>query len=262
MKAGDKFKNLFSGNEGTIVAVNPDDTVEISYNSGPYAGDEPQLHTIHMGGIEIIPGFSPRFSKKQDHDITNETLSNLAHHPMFPPGTRVIDKDGDVGTVVSRVFESDGPVVEITLDDYPAGGTFDTDLQDLTLLKYPSVEAELSKYESSDTDTPPETSKHITGFAHSMLYIDGVSLVSMLEQANANGWNENQAQIDKEQEQIAARTNQLLNELYHDRARLEKVVADAVELMDKAYEILVDDEESDFTSGLLHQFIDTHGSKE
>lgn len=252
MKAGDKFKNIVSGNEGTVVAINPDNTVDLVYNSAPYVGDDRQVHTVHVDGIEIIPGFSPRFSKQHDHDISNETLSNLAHHPMFPPGTRVIDKDGDVGTVTSRVFESDGPCVEIELDGYQYCGPFDTDLDDLTLV---DLSSQITwgnwlypDQASDDTDT-------------------GVNKPHSISKG----------QIDKGQEQITARTNQLLNELYHDRARLEKVVNDGVQVIDTLLKVtentrigaaqddtgeLSDEEYIAWAYGLGQQFVDTHGDGE
>ena len=90
------------------------------------------------------------------------------------------------------------------------------------------------------TDTPPENTPVLgwyqggtiaptnyvipEGVDHDHVIIGGVKLSAMLDQANANGWNEQRAQDDKEQAQIAKLNNQLLNELYHDRARLEKQV--------------------------------------
>lgn len=55
------------------------------------------------------------------------------------------------------------------------------------------------------------------------------------------------------------RTNQLLNELYHDRARLERVVRDAVELCLTAMELEeTERDDSEYVLGLLQQFVDTH----
>jgi len=65
---------------------------------------------------------------------------------------------------------------------------------------------------------------------------------------------------------------QLLNELYHDRARLERVVKDAVHLT-KAAERFINNEEGnvdeggapvtlDLIMGWLTQFRDTHGTDE
>ena len=56
----------------------------------------------------------------------------------------------------------------------------------------------------------------------------------------------------------ATRTNQLLNELYHDRARLERAVKDAVTL---AKSVIANIPEVDDTelAGHLLQFVDTHG---
>jgi hypothetical protein len=71
------------------------------------------------------------------------------------------------------------------------------------------------------------------------------------------------------------RTSQLLNELYHDRARLERVVKDAVSLMETIERFLERDSTSTpkwgsgeamtthqheaWVTGLIDQFIDTHG---
>ena len=55
------------------------------------------------------------------------------------------------------------------------------------------------------------------------------------------------------------RTNQLLNELYHDRARLERVVKDAVELCQTAMQLEeTERDDSEYVLGLLQQFVDTH----
>jgi hypothetical protein len=55
------------------------------------------------------------------------------------------------------------------------------------------------------------------------------------------------------------RTNQLLNELYHDRARLERVVKDAKDLADTFIDLLngVRDDE-DYVAGLAMGFSDAH----
>lgn len=55
----------------------------------------------------------------------------------------------------------------------------------------------------------------------------------------------------------------LLNELYHDRARLERVVTDAVDLL-KAVEEYLDGKDlrtKDLLDGMVVQFIDTHGER-
>jgi hypothetical protein len=62
------------------------------------------------------------------------------------------------------------------------------------------------------------------------------------------------------------RTEQLLNELYHDRARLEKIVANAVKVVrgikEYAEEIehgAVTDEDAAYVAGQIDQFLDQHG---
>lgn len=51
----------------------------------------------------------------------------------------------------------------------------------------------------------------------------------------------------------------LLNELYHDRARLERVVKDAVELCQTAVQLeKTERDDSEYVLGLLEQFVDTH----
>ena len=76
------------------------------------------------------------------------------------------------------------------------------------------------------------------GVDHDHVIIGGVKLSAMLDQANANGWNEQRAQDDKEQAQIAKLNNQLLNELYHDRARLEKQVDNLKQTLVYAADVL------------------------
>lgn len=82
--------------------------------------------------------------------------------------------------------------------------------------------------------------------------------------------SETEAEIDrlirnaKEDGPLQTRTSQLINELYHDRARLERVVADAVEICEAAVEIC--DEQDQMVeggwepgfSGHAQQFVDTH----
>lgn len=70
-------------------------------------------------------------------------------------------------------------------------------------------------------------------------------------------WNVKQV---KEPDQ---RTNQLLNELYHDRARLERVVTDAVNTMEAVLDLLdgTSPLSKDTLYGTLCQFVDTHQSE-
>jgi hypothetical protein len=58
----------------------------------------------------------------------------------------------------------------------------------------------------------------------------------------------------------ATRTNQLLNELYHDRARLERVVKDAVALAKSSATALQWLNKEPEHVGFLRQFVDTHES--
>lgn len=62
------------------------------------------------------------------------------------------------------------------------------------------------------------------------------------------------------------RTNQLLNELYHDRARLERVVHESVNLLQLAHEIILAkqdgteaDVDEDYVLGQMVGFVDTQG---
>jgi len=75
----------------------------------------------------------------------------------------------------------------------------------------------------------------------------------------------NEAKVEFEHERT--RTNQLLNELYHDRARLERVIEDAVALLQDCVECaavnnLVDAHGEKIGDcslfGSIQQFIDTH----
>jgi hypothetical protein len=51
----------------------------------------------------------------------------------------------------------------------------------------------------------------------------------------------------------------LLNELYHDRARLERAVKDAVDLCETAMQLEeTTRDDSEYVLGLLQQFVDTH----
>lgn len=77
------------------------------------------------------------------------------------------------------------------------------------------------------------------------------------------------------QDPTDTRTNQLLNELYHDRSRLERVVKDAVALMTGIDQYLQEDFETgsegrwvdqdsmrSYLTGCIDQFVDTHGDQE
>jgi hypothetical protein len=77
-----------------------------------------------------------------------------------------------------------------------------------------------------------------------------------------------QADRIAERDQTDKLTKQLLNELYHDRARLEKVVQDAVAVIQKAYNQMFDidttsviENEWHYTMGQMSQFVDTHGDQ-
>lgn len=67
-----------------------------------------------------------------------------------------------------------------------------------------------------------------------------------------------------DQSKSEKRTDQLLNELYHDRARLEKVVADAVQVVDILLAYIEDgatvDRSEDLCIGIAMQFMDSHGA--
>lgn len=77
-----------------------------------------------------------------------------------------------------------------------------------------------------------------------------------------------EAEIDRlirdAKEEGQTRTSQLINELYHDRARLERVVADAVAICEAAVGIcdeqdqMVDGDWEPEFRGHAQQFIDTH----
>jgi hypothetical protein len=62
---------------------------------------------------------------------------------------------------------------------------------------------------------------------------------------------------------IDTRTSQLLNELYHDRARLEKIVKNAVELIASMKGLCLSDEAGgkscDRIAGKLQQFVTDNG---
>lgn len=64
---------------------------------------------------------------------------------------------------------------------------------------------------------------------------------------------------------LQTRTSQLINELYHDRARLERVVADAVSVMEtveSALDVLYGEDDQAEIMGHVKQFVDTHKGTE
>jgi hypothetical protein len=90
---------------------------------------------------------------------------------------------------------------------------------------------------------------------------------------NASEFSRIQGVVSDQADRIAARdkrTEQLLNELYHDRARLEKVVAEAASLVDLGHNLLLARQQGkdpsivgdeDYILGHMAEFVDTHGDE-
>lgn len=113
--------------------------------------------------------------------------------------------------------------------------------------------------------------------AHQATYNAWVRTYQKLGKRANSPMAETEAEIDRliahrgarEEGPLQTRTSQLLNELYHDRARLENVIEDAVKIMEAAVDNLEDyqDEIDDVETGAvelvghLKQFIDTHGGE-
>jgi flagellar biosynthesis/type III secretory pathway protein FliH len=87
-----------------------------------------------------------------------------------------------------------------------------------------------------------------------------------LKQANEEGYNEGYTDGQADKGPVIVKPNftdkhveRLLNELYHERARLERVVKDAVELCQTAIQLEeTERDDSEYVLGLLQQFVDTH----
>lgn len=113
--------------------------------------------------------------------------------------------------------------------------------------------------------------------AHQATYDAWVRTYQKLGKRPNSPMAETEAEIDRliahrdarEDGPLQTRTSQLLNELYHERARLENVVEDAVEIMEVAVQIVNEQQElcddgdtfePEFR-GHAQQFIDTHGDE-
>lgn len=257
---GDKFRNMISGNEGTIRPRDEfypgGDRVAVSYNSPAYGADKIIVYPERSALIKI-----PHF-RQQEGDDTNAKQFN---DPGFPPGTRAVHLFLGLGTVSSPVIKGRGT---------DEGGMVyflsDTSKYEWTVyvkyLKLSDAEPVDESYGQDFSSTEP---------ALDMGPQPGATKDIMPE---ATGLYRNGVRVvDTE----ATRTNQLLNELYHDRARLERVVADAadvIETLGSAIERITDSEDfselapedSDLMAveygnwllGIAQQFVDTHGEQE
>jgi len=81
-----------------------------------------------------------------------------------------------------------------------------------------------------------------------------------LEQAHEEGYDAGYLHGQAAQVPVTDKhVERLLNELYHDRARLERAVNDAVELCQTAMQLEeTERDDSEYVLGLLQQFVDTH----
>lgn len=243
MKAGDKFRNNFSGNEGTIFEVGFKG-VGVGYNSPAYSDIAPENYAAHWldaDKVVVIPEFT-----QVPGGPTNQVVE---HHPTFPPGTRAVHK-----------YNSSGP-------GYVSSGvrTFGTSVRFIP-----------------DSDPRKEYSVFVDFLNHEakapeIKAPDVVSIEDLYSEGFKSVPNEDHKDVPP---QIAAqdtRTNQLLNELYHDRARLEKVVDDGVDVIDTLMKVIEctrtgDDQDDDgaltdeeyiaWAYGLGQQFTETHGDQE
>jgi hypothetical protein len=169
-------------------------------------------------------------------------------HPKFPKGTRVVHKFHKVpGTVIGNVRDRGaGRALDVEV-------RFDDGYQDYCHLEYmapitpayvPPTDGEIfwSAFNKAGMSAP-------VPLTETQQYQAGVRFMEDKMRAEA------------------ATGKKLLNELYHDRARLERIVQDAVAVIETALDDVVSHEDTpesekrSFVEGILRQFVDTHASE-